>query len=118
MSAAISGASAQNAQNEGLAGLHPAYFALVMATGILSIASHLISIPLVATVVFALNLVIYPLPLALMLLRAIRHREEFIADFSHHGRAVGFFTTVAATCVLGSQCRVIGGAPEPGFWLW
>ena len=30
-------------------------------------------------------------------------RDRVVADLSHHGRAVGFFTIVAATCVLGSQ---------------
>jgi len=103
---------------EGLAGLHPAYFALVMATGIVSIASHLVGIPVVPKVLFVLNLGLYPLLMTLSILRAIRHRAQFLADFSHHGRSVGFFTTVAATCVLGSQCRVIAGTPAPGFWLW
>ena len=40
------------------------------------------------------------------------------ADFSHHGRAVGFFTTVAATCVLGSQCLVVGGSVTAALALW
>ena len=33
--------------DEGIADLHPAYFALVMATGIVSIAAHLVDIPVV-----------------------------------------------------------------------
>jgi tellurite resistance protein TehA-like permease len=40
------------------------------------------------------------------------------ADLAHHGRAVGFFTAVAATCVTGSQWLVVGGLPEIAFWLW
>jgi tellurite resistance protein TehA-like permease len=40
------------------------------------------------------------------------------ADVSHHGRAPGFFTTVAATCVLGSQALLIGGAWRPAAALW
>ena len=36
----------------------------------------------------------------------------------HHGRAVGFFTTVAGTCVLGSQLLVVGGAWRVARWLW
>jgi tellurite resistance protein TehA-like permease len=35
-----------------------------------------------------------------------------------HGRAVGFFTTVAATCVLGSQWFVIADAWRLAAWLW
>lgn len=40
-----------------LAELHPAYFALVMATGIVSIAAKLRGVPYVPTLLFVLNLV-------------------------------------------------------------
>ncbi len=106
------------APDEGLAGLHPAYFALVMATGIVSIAAHLMDVPAVPKVLLALNVVFYPLLWVLTLLRILRHRARFVSDLSHHGRAVGFFTMVAATCVLGSQCLIVGKAPEVAFWLW
>src|SRR5207344_1660978 len=48
----------------------------------------------------------------------IRHRDRVRADLSHHGRAVGFFTTVAATCVLGSQCLLIGESLTAASVLW
>jgi len=102
----------------GLAALHPAYFALVMATGIVSLASHLLGLPLVGRALFLLNLIFYPLLWALLIARFVRHRDRVIADFGHHGRAVGFFTIVAATSVLGSQTLVIGGAPRASIWLW
>jgi tellurite resistance protein TehA-like permease len=111
-------ASTSTASSGGLAGLHPAYFALVMATGIVSIASHLVGIPLIPQVLFGLNLIFYPLLCGLTVARAVWHRARIVADISHHGRAVGFFTTVAATCVLGSQVAVIGGARTPAVWLW
>jgi tellurite resistance protein TehA-like permease len=101
-----------------LAGMHPAYFALVMATGIVSIAARLLGLPVVPEALFALNLVFYPVLWLLTLLRALRHRQRLVADLSHHGRAVGFFTMVAATCVVGSQLVVIAGAPGMAFWLW
>jgi tellurite resistance protein TehA-like permease len=41
-----------------------------------------------------------------------------VADISNHGRGVGFFTMVAATCVLGSQVLIIGGRPGAAFALW
>src|SRR4051812_28111046 len=103
---------------EGLAALHPAYFALVMATGIVSTAAHIMGLPVVPKALFALNLLFYPLLWGLTLLRVVRHRARFVADLSHHGRAVGFFTMVAATCVLGSQTLIVGGAPDIAFWLW
>jgi hypothetical protein len=30
-------------------------------------------------------------------MRFARFRARFVADLTHHGRAVGFFTTIAAT---------------------
>lgn len=41
-----------------------------------------------------------------------------LADLFHHGRSVGFFTTVAATCVLGSQALVVGEFFEVAVVLW
>ncbi len=105
-------------QGSALASLHPSYFALVMATGIVSIASFLVGLPLVPKLLFGLNLVFYPVLWALTVTRVVRHRERFLADLADHGRGVGFFTMVAATCVLGSQCVVIVSAPIVAFWLW
>src|SRR5688500_3325359 len=65
--------SAATVNDEGLAGLHPAYFALVMATGIVSIAAHLLEIPIVPKALFALNVVFYPALWGLTLARAWRH---------------------------------------------
>jgi tellurite resistance protein TehA-like permease len=104
--------------DERLAGLHPAYFALVMATGIVSIASSLVGVAFIPRALLVLNLVFYPVLWLLTILRAMRHRQRLAADLSHHGRAVGFFTMVAATCVLGSQWLVVAGAPGPALWLW
>jgi tellurite resistance protein TehA-like permease len=106
------------APESALAGLHPAYFALVMATGIVSIAASLVGLPFVPGLLFALNLVFYPVLWALTLARCVRHRARVLADLAHHGRGVGFFTMVAATCVLGSQCVVIANAPVFALWLW
>ncbi len=102
----------------GLAGMHPAYFALVMATGIVSLACELLGLHPIAVVLFALNLGFYPLLWMLLIARIVRHRERVRADLFHHARAVGFFTVVAATCVLGSQCLVVGGSFTPALVLW
>lgn len=98
--------------------MHPAYFALVMATGIVSIASEVMGLHSIAVVLFALNLGFYPLLWILTFVRVLRYRDRVRADLSHHGRAVGFFTTVAATCVLGSQCLVIGESVAAALALW
>jgi tellurite resistance protein TehA-like permease len=101
-----------------LAELHPAYFALVMATGIVSIASHLVGFQWLSRALLALNLVFYPSVWTLTLLRLVRHRQHVIADLLHHGRSVGFFTTVAATSMLGSQLFVVANAPRAAAAFW
>ena len=102
----------------GLAGMHPAYFALAMATGIVSIACEVTGIHVLAVALFVANLVFYPALWVLLIARIIRHRDRVGADFVHHGRAVGFFTIVAATCVLGSQCLLIGDSIRAALALW
>jgi tellurite resistance protein TehA-like permease len=109
---------ASQAADAGIATLHPAYFALVMATGIVSIASFLLGIPLAPKALFALNLIFYPVLWIVTLLRVLRHPASVVADLSDHGRAVGFLTVVAATCVMGSQFVIVGGAPRVAFWFW
>ncbi len=102
----------------GLAGMHPAYFALVMATGIVSLACELLDLHPIAVALFAANLGFYPVLWILSIVRVLRHGDRVRADLRHHGRAVGFFTTVAATCVLGSQCLVIGKSTAAAMALW
>jgi tellurite resistance protein TehA-like permease len=110
--------TATGERESALAGLHPAYFALVMATGIVSLASHVLGFRLIARSLVVMNLVCYPLLWVLTIARIVRHRARFAADLSHHGRAVGFFTMVAATSVLGSQLLIIRGALRPAIALW
>jgi tellurite resistance protein TehA-like permease len=103
---------------ERLAGMHPAYFALVMATGIVSIAAHLVGLRWVGGALFAINPILYVVVWALTIARVVRHRDRVVADVLSHGRSVGFFTTVAATCVLGSQFLVIGERFAVAAALW
>ena len=108
----------------GLAGMHPAYFGMVMATGIVSIASHLMAsdwgptLEWIARLLFYINIASYIVLWLLTLQRIARHRDRILADFNHHGRCVGFFTVVAATCVLGSQVLLIGGNWRAATVLW
>jgi tellurite resistance protein TehA-like permease len=90
-----------------LRNLNPAYFALVMATGIVSIACDLLGMVLLAKVLFWFNILAYIVLWALTLFRIMRFTPAVKADFLDHNRCCGFFTTVVATCVLGSQCLVL-----------
>ena len=111
-------ANAPIAPAAGVASMHPAYFAMVMATGIVSIACHLLEIRFAAIALLWLNVGFYLVLWGLTALRLVRHFDRVSSDFLHHGRAVGFFTTVAATCVLGSQFVVIHGAWAIATGLW
>ena len=100
------------------AALHPACFALVMATGIVSIASELAGMRSIAFALFLLNAAFYVWLWSLTAVRLLRHRDRIAADLLDHGRAVGFFTTIAATCVLGSQFVIIAGSWRAGMGFW
>lgn len=110
--------SATPRPDRGVAALHPSSFAMVMATGIVSIACHLLGLPPLALVLLVINAGFYIVLWALTIVRVIRFPARVLSDLSDHGRAVGFFTTVAATCVLGSQAIVIGGAWSGAAALW
>jgi len=103
---------------DALATLHPAYFALVMATGIVSIACGLLGLRPIGVALLWANSAFYVALWILTILRIARFRERVVADLTNHGRAVGFFTIVAATCVLGSQWLVIAEAWQLAAWLW
>ena len=83
--------------------LPPAYFALVMATGIVSIAAQDFQLPVLAVGLFVFNLVAYAVLTALTALRAIRYSRLFFADMTNHRIGPGFFTVVAGPCILGTQ---------------
>jgi tellurite resistance protein TehA-like permease len=51
-------------------------------------------------------------------MRIVRYPRRVLEDVAHHGRAPGFFTAVAATCVLGSQSIVIARAWTAAAALW
>lgn len=93
----------------GVRDLSPAYFALVMATGIVSVAADLSGMRLIAVVLLWLNVIAYITLWILTMLRMIWYRRQFFGDMTDHQRGPGFFTTAAATCLLGSQfIRIIG----------
>ncbi|MBI3131378.1 MAG: tellurite resistance/C4-dicarboxylate transporter family protein [Acidobacteria bacterium] len=90
-----------------VAELHPAYFAMVMATGVLDVACRLLGIKLLAEMLLWTNLAAYLALWMLTILRMARFPRLFLADWSNHQRGPGFFTTVAATCVVGIQLVVL-----------
>ncbi|HEV7137398.1 MAG TPA: tellurite resistance/C4-dicarboxylate transporter family protein [Steroidobacteraceae bacterium] len=100
------------------ADLYPGYFALVMATGALSIALHLHGYEMPARALLALNVLAYVVLGALLLLRLLCFPRRIAADMTEHARAPGFFTVVAGTCVLGTDLALAGGLIGPAMVLW
>jgi tellurite resistance protein TehA-like permease len=86
-----------------IAHLFPSYFALVMATGIVSIAAFLLKIPHIGQALFAFNVVAYCILWTLLILRLVFYFKLFIKDISDHSQSPGFLSIVAGTNVLGTQ---------------
>ena len=100
------------------ANLFPGYFALVMATGIISIATHLLNMTPIAWTLLIVNLVAYPILTLLLVIRLILFFPRVATDVADHLRGPGFFTVVAGTCVLGSQFLIVAGWQKPAIILW
>lgn len=105
--------------------LPPSYFALVMATGIISIAARDFGFPALSLGLFGFNLIAYATLAALTTLRALRYPDLFFADMTDHRLGPGFFTAVAGTCILGVQFFLIaqslvaaGALLTLGILLW
>jgi tellurite resistance protein TehA-like permease len=103
---------------EAIRTLHPAYFALVMATGIVSIAAKLMGMPFVAEALLVVNVVAFVVLWVLNAIRAARFPRDVWSDLTDHQRGVGFFTSVAATSVLGSQLVILHQSHRIAAVLW
>jgi tellurite resistance protein TehA-like permease len=102
----------------GIRTLQPAYFALVMATGIVAIAAQVQGMGAVARVLTWLNVLAFVFLWILTLGRIIWYPKDCFADLIDHRRGVGFFTTVAGTAVLGSEFVVVYGKYRVALALW
>ena len=91
---------------------------MVMATGIVSIASDLLEMSAIAVALCWLNLLGFLILSVLTIGRFMWHRDRFLSDLIDHNRGPGFFTTVAAACILGSQWLIIFRASYFALILW
>ncbi len=98
--------------------LFPAYFALVMATGIVSIACHLVTLDFLAFPLFYLNQFFYIVLWILTFIRLVRYPMKVFSDLSNHRIGSGFLTIVAATNVLGSQFVILQANETIALYLW
>ena len=104
---------AQNA-----ADLFPGYFALVMATGIVSIAAFLLEMVFIAQALLVVNIIAYAILWLLMLWRLFVYFPRVVTDIKSYARGPGFFTLIAGTCVLGAQLLLVVGSRPVAWGLW
>lgn len=98
--------------------LWPGYFALVMATGIISIAASQSNMPVIAWGLFLLNMAAYAVLSLMTAIRVAVHTNKVFCDLVNHAIGPGFLTTVAATCIVGSQIVLLWKSPVVGFVFW
>ena len=98
--------------------LYPGYFALVMATGIVSNAFFYVGQRGLSTALLAVNLIAYPVLLVATAARAVRRPRALWADLINPRLVFSFFTFVAGSDVLGLQFSLRGAqGVAVGLWL-
>src|SRR4051812_25736431 len=98
--------------------LHPSYFALVMATGIVATASQVQQYAMVGKWLFRIANIAFILLLVLFLCRLLFFFSDLAKDFADASKAPGFLTTVAGVCVLGNGYVQSVGAYSTAAALW
>ncbi len=98
--------------------LPPNIFAMVMATGIVALAVNAAGWRTGALAIFWVGAVAYAVLWVLTAARCMRHWSDVRADLTSHARAPGFFTTVAATGVLGNGCVLLHDSVSMGLAFW
>jgi tellurite resistance protein TehA-like permease len=89
-------------------GLTPGYFALVMASGIISVGMLLDGRLLLSRVLLAVCVASFVVLLVLNGWRLLAFRDAVAEDFTDPRRAFGFFTFIAGTNVLGVRLGMDG----------
>jgi tellurite resistance protein TehA-like permease len=89
-------------------GLTPGYFALVMASGIISLGLDLVGLHSLSWALFAVGAAGFVVLLVMNIWRLVGFRAAMAADFHEPRRAFGFFTFVAGTNVLGVRADAAG----------
>jgi tellurite resistance protein TehA-like permease len=99
--------------------LFPGYFALVMATGIISNTLWLEGFRGASDALMAVNALAYPWLVAMTALRIVRHPRAIWADLVNPRLVFAFFTLVAASDVLGLGVNLRGyAAGALALWLF
>lgn len=88
--------------------LNPGYFALVMATGIISVRLQVAGFHVVSEVLLVVAIISFLVLLVLTVARLVRHTDAMVGDLYAPQRAFGFFTLIAGANVLGVRLALDG----------
>jgi tellurite resistance protein TehA-like permease len=99
-----------------VAALDPGWFALVMASGIISVGAELLGFNLLSSISLVITAVAFVVLTAAYLARAVAFPDRFKASLRDPRAAMAFFTLVAGTDVL-SVRLIIAGHPMVGVVL-
>lgn len=98
---------------------YPGHFAMIMATGIVSNSAAALGFARLSDALFVVNLVVFPVLLAVLFMRALHYRAALWRDLTDPKLVFSFFTLVAGTDVFGIQCLQRGAASWAlGLWLF
>jgi tellurite resistance protein TehA-like permease len=98
--------------------LPPMYFALVMATGILSVACKLLNFGTLSIWLFWLNNLQFALLLLLFSSRLVSYPKLFLTDLKSNEMGAGYLTMVAGSAILGVQHVLLGYSSTFAIILW
>lgn len=87
----------------GIRDMFTGYFALVMATGIISIATFLHGMHTLSLILFWINAIAFLVLLGFFVSHLLLYLPRVAGDISDFQKGPGFFTLIAAACILGNQ---------------
>lgn len=102
----------------GIQTFSPAYFALAMSTGIISIASNMLGYRVISNWLFMINNIEFVILLIIFILRLLLFFPDFKRDLSSHAQGAGFLTIIAASCILGTEYGLLEFHFERAIILW
>ncbi|MEO9023367.1 MAG: C4-dicarboxylate ABC transporter, partial [Ginsengibacter sp.] len=102
----------------GIQTFSPSYFALVMSTGVISIASNMLGYHTISTWLFIINHIEFLILSVLFILRLVFFFPAFRDDLSSHAEGAGFLTIIAASCILGTEYALLEYHFDRAIILW
>ncbi len=102
----------------GIQTFSPSYFALVMSTGIISIASNMLGYHVISNWLFMINNIEFVILSLLCFLRLLLFFPAFKRDLSSHAEGAGFLTIIAASCILGAEYALLKYHFDRAIILW